>query len=224
MKTPHSVIAFVAAIVAGQALVAAPEAEKVVITEDFEHGADRWAPTAPAQWKIAGDHGGHVYDLFNKAQTFKTPHRSPFNFALLKDQSFSEITLTAKVKTTVKSYGHRDVVVVFGHRDPAHFYYVHFGEKADPHSCQVFIVNAADRTKISTKESTGIPWKDDTWHSLKVVWKASDGTIKVYFDDMDNTVMEAKDTTFAAGAVGIGSFDDTARFDDVRIEGVAAKK
>ena len=47
----------------------------------------------------------------------------------------------------------------------------------------------------------------------------ADGTIKVYFDDMKTPILEAKDTTFGAGQVGFGSFDDTARFDDVVVEG-----
>ncbi|MGI8603116.1 MAG: hypothetical protein ACR2OZ_08955 [Verrucomicrobiales bacterium] len=201
----------------------ADPAATVKITEDFEKGADRWQPTTPANWQISEDHGGKVYDLFNKAATYQPPFRSPFNFALLKDKRFTSVTLTAKVKTTIKSYGHRDIVVVFGYQDPAHFYYVHFGEKADPHSGQVFIVNNAPRTKISTKETKGIPWKDDTWHTVKVI-HAADGTVKVYFDDMENTILEANDKTFAHGQVGIGSFDDTARFDDIVVEGVPFAK
>jgi hypothetical protein len=190
--------------------------------EDFENGAARWKPTAPENWKVVADRGGQVFDLFNKAPTYQPPHRSPHNFALLDGVWLGDVTITAKVKTTAKSYGHRDVVVVFGHQDPARFYYVHFGEKADDHSCQVFIVNNAARLKISTRETSGIPWKDDTWHTIKVVRKAADGEVKVYFDNMDQPVLEARDTTFAGGRIGIGSFDDTARFDDVSIEGTEA--
>ena len=50
------------------------------------------------------------------------------------------------------------------------------------------------------------------------------GEIAVYFDDMDRPVMTAIDKTFAWGQVGIGSFDDTGNFDDVRVYGVKAKK
>ncbi len=203
---------------AAAGLVCAADSPKFALSEDFEKGFDRWEPGAPQNWRLADDHGGKVFDLFDKALRIKTPHRSPFNFALLKDEKLGEVTVTVKAKSTVKSYGHRDIVIVFGYQDPGHFYYVHFGEKADDHSCQVFIVNGADRKKISTKETTGIPWKDDTWHTARVS-RAADGSIKVWFDDMSTTVLEAKDTTFGAGRVGIGSFDDTARFDDVVVEG-----
>jgi hypothetical protein len=225
MKYPP--LAAASAILLGAALYprpgqAGPQGTVTTVTEDFEKGFDRWKPTAPENWKLSDDHGGKVLDLFDKTARTKPPHRSPFNFVLLDQASFSDVTITAKVRTTTKAYGHRDIVVLFGYQDPAHYYYVHYGEKADAHAGQVFIVNDAPRTKISTKETTGIPWKENTWHTVRVTRSSADGMIRVYFDDMETTVMEARDTTFGAGQVGFGSFDDTARFDDIVVEGVAS--
>jgi hypothetical protein len=203
---------------------AADPAPSATLTENFEGGYDRWQPTAAENWKLTDDRGGKVLDLFDKTARTQPPHRSPFNFVLLKDARFTDLSLTAKVRTTTRAYGHRDIVVVFGYQDTAHFYYAHFGEKADDHACQVFIVNDAPRTKISTKETTGIPWKEDVWHTIRVTRTAADGMIRVYFDDLDTPVMEARDTTLGAGQVGFGSFDDTARFDDVVIEGTSVSK
>jgi len=217
MKSPTLLAA---AAAAAAALCPLAAAEPATLTETFEQGFEQWLPTAPENWKITEDRGGHVLDLFDKTARTQPPHRSPFNFVLLKNTSFGDVTLTAKVRTTTQSYGHRDVVVIFGYQDPAHYYYVHFGEKADDHAGQVFIVNGAPRTKISTKETTGIPWKNDFWHTLRVTRSAATGLIRVYFDDLENPVMEAKDTTFGPGQIGFGSFDDTARFDDVVIEGI----
>ncbi len=45
----------------------------------------------------------------------------------------------------------------------------------------------------------------------------SDGTIEVYFDDMKTPVMTATDKTFAWGRVGLGTFDDTGDWDDVKL-------
>jgi hypothetical protein len=36
---------------------------------------------------------------------------------------------------------------------------------------------------------------------------------------MDEPVMRAVDKTFVSGLVGVGTFDDTGRFDDLRIYG-----
>ncbi|MFN0128858.1 MAG: hypothetical protein ACKV19_19480 [Verrucomicrobiales bacterium] len=71
------------------ALVAAVDASPVTLTEDFEQGFDRWMPTAPENWKLTDDHGGKVLDLFDKTARTKPPHRSPFNFVLLKDTTFA---------------------------------------------------------------------------------------------------------------------------------------
>jgi hypothetical protein len=50
-----------------------------------------------------------------------------------------------------------------------------------------------------------------------------DGKIEVFFDDMKKPVMTAKDKTFTWGRVGVGSFDDTANWSDVRVHGTKAE-
>jgi hypothetical protein len=47
--------------------------------------------------------------------------------------------------------------------------------------------------------------------------RVTDGTIKVYFDDMTKPVMVAEDKTFGAGYLGFGSFDDTGMIDNIRV-------
>jgi hypothetical protein len=135
----------------------------------------------------------------------------------------SDFVLVAKVRSTHPDYGHRDVCLFFGYQDPAHFYYVHLGKQADDHANQIFIVNEAPRKKISITSTTGTNW-DDEWHNVKIVRKTSDGTIEVYFDDMDKPVMTAKDDTFRWGRIGLGSFDDTSDWDTVKLTGMKAEK
>jgi hypothetical protein len=126
--------------------------------------------------------------------------------------------LEARLQSTVKDYGHRDMCLFFGYRDPAHFYYVHLGKQTDDHANQIFIVNDAPRKKISTKTSPGTNW-DDAWHQVKIVRRTADGAIEVYFDDMKTPVMTATDKTFTSGRIGVGSFDDTGNWDDVTLSG-----
>src|SRR5207248_9501072 len=126
-------------------------------------------------------------------------------------------------QNTVKDYPTRDMVVIFGYQDPAHFYYVHLGKKTDDHANQIFIVNGAPRVKISTKTTPGTNWTDG-WHDVKVVRRVGDGTIEVYFDDMKRPVMTATDKTFTWGQVGVGTFDDTGNWDDIRLRGRRVEK
>jgi len=195
---------------------------KPLFSDDFEQDADRWQPGDSKAWKLLDTPQGKVYSLFRQSK-YQPKHRSPINIALVKDLVVSDFVLTTKVQSTIKDYGHRDMCLYFGYQDPAHFYYVHFGKQTDDHANQIFIVNDAPRTKISTKTTAGTPWTDD-WHTLRVERTVDDGAIKVYYDDLKNPAMTAMDKTFAWGQVGIGSFDDIGNFDDFKLEGVKVER
>lgn len=195
----------------------------VVVDEDFSGGAKRWSVTDEAAWKVGKDGGVDVFELTKKKSDYQPPHRSPHNIALLKDVVVGDFVLEAEVKTTEPEYGHRSLCLFFGHRGPSHFYYVHFGQKADDHANQIFVVNDAPRTKISEATTEGTPWTDGKWHRVKVVRTVADGKISVYFDDMEKPVMTATDKTFVKGNVGIGSFDDRGMWRKVVLRGRAEK-
>lgn len=194
----------------------------LLFSDDFSQGAGHWQPTDPNAWKVIDTKEGKAYSLFQQSK-YKPPFRSPFNFSLVKDLDVADFALEAKVQTTARDYPHRDMCLVFGYQDPAHFYYVHLGQKTDDHANQIFIVNNAPRKKISTKTTPGTKW-DSAWHPVKLVRSVESGTVEVYFDDMKNPAMTATDKTFTWGKVGVGSFDDTGNWADVKLYGVKAKK
>jgi len=204
------------------ALAAEPAALPLVFQEDFKKGAERWQPSDPGAWKVIETKEGPAFSQFQKSN-FKPPHRSPLNFALIKDVAVADFVLDARCQSTVKDYNHRDMCLFFGYQDPAHFYYVHLGKKTDDHANQIFIVNGADRKKISTKTSAGTDWTDN-WHTLRLVRQVGDGAIAVYFDDLKTPVMTATDKTFAWGRVGVGSFDDAGNWMDIKLRGVLVEK
>jgi hypothetical protein len=213
------------ALIACSAFALAEEKElPLVVAEDFEKGADNWQPSDGKAWSLEKtEDRGYVFSQNEKRSKYNPPHRSPFNFALLKDVIVGDFQLDAEVKSTHADYGHRDVCLFFGYQDPANFYYVHFGKQMDDHANQIFIVDNKDRAKISTKTTKGTPW-DDNWHYLRIVRTTSDGKIDVFFDDMQTPAMTAVDKTFAWGQVGIGSFDDTSAWDKIELRGVKVEK
>lgn len=201
----------------------------LLFKDDFEHGLVNWQTTDPKTaepvWQIVDLGGVHKQALRVTGKSeYVPPFRSPHSIALIKGLTVGDFDLTAKVQNTNKTAGpHRDLCLFWGYQDAAHFYYVHFGAKPDPHACQIFIVNNAERKMITVEQSKGTPWTDD-WHKVKVSRRVGDGSIKVYFDDMAKPVMTADDKTFTWGQVGIGTFDDHGNFDDIILRGVRAKR
>jgi hypothetical protein len=190
----------------------------LVFADDFEHGVKDWEPTDPDAWKVVAVEGDEVYNQF-KMSDYQPPHRSPHNISLIKGVNVGDFVFKAKVLSTNPNAGaHRDMCIFFNYQDPAHFYYVHLGARPDPHSSQIMIVNDAPRKMITENESPGIPWTDD-WHEVMIVRKVEEGTIEIYFDDMEKPKMVAHDKTFPWGRIGIGSFDDHGYWNDVKVYG-----
>jgi hypothetical protein len=197
-------------------------AEELKYETNFSQGADDWQPFDAAQWKVEKTAEGNVFSQFKKESAYKPPFRSPTNIALLKDKVLGDLEFTGKVKSTIPDYNHRDACVVFGYQDPAHFYYVHLGKKADDHANQIFIIDGEARKKISLTSTAGTNW-DDNWHTVRVVRKVS-GPIEIYFDDLTKPVMTANDTHFTWGQIGVGTFDDTCQWSRVSAVGTKGEK
>ena len=201
-------------------LLGAEQSERLprLCSDDFEQGADRWAPTDASAWKIKQLDGNKVYNQFKNSK-YTPPHRSPLNISLLKGVVVGDFVLKVKVLSTdVQGGGHRDMCLFFGWQDPANFYYVHLGQRPDPNSCQVLIVDDAPRKMITKNKSPGTPWDDD-WHQVKIVRRTADGTIEIYFDDMQKPMLTAEDKTFTWGQIGLGSFDNHGYWDDLELHG-----
>jgi hypothetical protein len=190
----------------------------LVYEDDFESGADNWKPTDEKAWKIIDSDGDKVYGLVVRKSDYNPPHRSPHNISLLKDVFLGDFVLTAKVKSTADTGAHRDMCVFFNYQDPTNYYYVHLGKIPDPKSCQIMIVDDAPRRPLTKNKKTGAGWTGG-WHDVKVVRCTGDGTIEVYFDDMKKPLLKAVDKTFTSGQIGIGSFDDTGNWNDVKLYG-----
>lgn len=184
---------------------------------DFEDGSlDEWQATDPSAWRIEEEpDGGKVLALFRESN-YQPEVRSPFNINLIKGIEIGSFILELKLKSTTEDYNHRDLCLFFGYQDPSHFYYVHLGKTADPHANSIFIVDGEPRVSIATTRSDGTDW-DEKWHRVRLVRDLKKGTIEVYFDDMNQSIMTAKHDRFASGRIGVGSFDDTGQFDDIRL-------
>ncbi|MEZ6064678.1 MAG: hypothetical protein R3B90_02975 [Planctomycetaceae bacterium] len=192
----------------------------ILFQDDFELGLARWSSPDPVAFRLTEIDGNHVIDQFQQSQV-RTPVRSPFNRALVSDVVVGSFQLDLKFRSTARDYPHRSLCLFFGFQDPAHMYYVHFGQKTDDHANQIFIVNDAPRTKISTKTTPSTPW------TTSGTTPASSAMSRPARSKSTSTTWRhrscAVDKTFEWGRVGVGSFDDTGLFDDVVLRGAAVE-
>ena len=192
----------------------------LLFQSDFEDGSlDGWEATDAAAWRIEGESGGKMLALFGQSN-YEPKVRSPLNINLIRDVSVGSFTLELKMLSTTKDYGHRDMCLFFGHQGPSRFYYVHIANVSDAHANSIFIVDDKPRVSIAKTRTEGTKW-DDNWHTVKLVRDVDKGTIEVFYDGNREPIMTAVDHRFKWGRIGVGSFDDTGRYDDIRLWGVS---
>lgn len=195
---------------------------EVVMELDFEKkGMECWEPTDAAAWQVDPIDGSKAMHL-HAASNYKPPARSPRSINVLKDIKVGSFILDAVVKSTGQDVPHLDTCFFFGYQDPTHFYYTHIAQRADKNAHTIMVVDDGPRTPIVKERTDGIKWGKD-WHRVRVIRDVDAGLIEVYWDDLSKPVMTAEDKRFGEGRIGIGSFDDTAYYDDIRIIGLTKK-
>lgn len=197
-----------------------PQGYQLLVDEDFEGDTDLsdFSMTDARAWKIQTEGDNHYLELLGGSE-YASRVRSPFNIAVLKGMRFGDFVMEVDLLQTGKNYGHRDMCLFFSMKDATNFYYVHMAHTADPHAHNIFLVNDAPRVAIAEKTTGGIDWGDEEWHKVRVVRKVAEGTIQIYFDDMETPIMETTDTHFTYGGIGFGSFDDSGKVDNIKIWG-----
>jgi hypothetical protein len=197
-----------------------------IMPQSFQEGFEDcnltgWQATDSNAWRIEDGNGGNpgkALSLF-KQSIYTPPYRSPNNIILLPDVNVGSFIMELEMLSTKAYYDGRDLCVFFGYQDDSHFYYAHIADVAkDNFHNTILVVDGADRTPIAQTRNGGNSWAGG-WHNVRIVRDADTGSIKVFFDDMNNPVMTAVDNRFSWGRVGVGSFDDTGQYDNIRLWG-----
>lgn len=76
---------------------------------------------------------------------------------------------------------------------------------------------------IAERTTSGVDWGEDIWHRVRLERRLSDGSVRVWFDDMSEPIMEAHDLRFEWGMVGFGTFDDVGRIRNLVIRGAEVR-
>ncbi|TXG39324.1 hypothetical protein [Seonamhaeicola maritimus] len=219
MKSPFAFVLALAFCLKLTAQADIPDNYKLIYSQDFEQpqAMNHFEMTDPDAWRIGKGDNGNCMELFKQSE-YKSVVRSPFNIAMIKDVLVGDFIFEIRLNQNGREYSHRDLCLMFGINNPSNYYYTHIASKPDDHAHSIFIVNDEPRTSIVAKRTDGANWGGkDSWHTARVVRKVEEGIIKIYFDDKTTPIMEANDTHFKSGFLGFGSFDDTGKFDDIKI-------
>jgi len=179
--------------------------------DGFENGtADGWISLTSANWDVVMDEGDMAYYL--KPTGFASPGNGRLGEYSLLSAEYGDFTFTAQAKlgADINTNANADYVVVFGFQDADNYYYAMFNNNQN--YTQLFkVVNGVRNAALATADSDWLT--DNVYHSIKVSRVGSE--IEVYFND--NLILSANDSTFGAGKVGIGGYNDAAYFDEVSV-------
>jgi hypothetical protein len=181
---------------------------------DFENGdLSAWQFPYPEDWVILAEGPNHY--LHMKRNREPGVPRRPLQFARLKKANVGSFALEARVRREGRS-----MLIVFNYVDTLHFYYTHLSVDrgtAQPVHNGIFIVNGEPRKRIAGREADpALP--DRQWHTVRVRRDVQSGSIEVFVDNRKDPLFSVVDRTFTCGQIGLGSFDETGDFDDIRLK------
>lgn len=141
--------------------------------------------------------------------------RRPLQFARLKNVNVGSFDLSVKVRREGRS-----MLIVFNYVDTMHFYYTHVSRDRgtfQPVHNGIFLVDGGPRRRIAgTEAQPALP--DAKWHTIRVVRNVKTGLIQVYSDVQEKPLFSVVDHHFTCGQIGLGSFDETGDFADLKIK------
>jgi hypothetical protein len=202
----------------GLARSAGPVEQSIHLRDDFEGtNLAPWEFPHPEDWVVRAEAGNRLLHMLRNREP-GVPRR-PLQFARLKKVKVGSFVFETRVRREGNS-----MIVVFNYVDTLHFYYTHLsvdrGTEQPVHN-GLFIVNGEPRKRIAgTEASPALP--DREWHKVRVVRDVPSGSIEVFLDDQKPPLFSVIDRTFACGQIGIGSFDETGDFDDIKLNSEGA--
>jgi len=166
-----------------------------------------WAPLTASRWSVVADEGDNA--LFLNTTDYPPLSGGRLGEYILSPDSYADFTLTVEAKTNESSgNANADYALVFGFEDENNYYYMLFNRTQS--NTALFRVVGGIREELVV--ATAGVFNND--YNTVEVRRVSDD-IEVRFDG--NVVLMHTDTTSPIGQIGVGSFNDSAYFDDIFI-------
>lgn len=177
----------------------------------------QWSVPTGGDWEIQQEGGTQILHMKTGREPLPGPRR-PFQFALADTRPFKKVTVEADIRPLKRS-----VMIVYAYHDAAHFDYAHIStDTTTPVHNGVFHVYGGERVRISAEGGPAAFPEINRWYHVKFVQDGATGTVDVTVDGKAVPALHAVDLSLTTGKVGIGSFNETGDFKNVKITGVPA--
>jgi hypothetical protein len=180
----------------------------------------QWTVPQASDWKIDQEDGTTILHLLSAKEPLPGPRR-PIQFAVAQTPDFNHVTVRADVRPLKRS-----LMIVYAYRDAAHFNYAHLstdtGTKQPVHN-GIFHVYGGERVRISSPLGRAAFPESNRWYHVDLTYDGPSGTVQVKVDDHLVPALRAVDLSLGSGKVGLGSFNETADFKNVKISGMRAR-
>ncbi len=167
-----------------------------------------WIPLTASRWSVVADNGNNA--LFLNTTDYSPLSGSRLGEHIVSPDSYTDFSFTVNARTNESSGNtNADYTMLFGYQNGDNYYYMLFNRTQS--NTQLFKVVNGVRELLATASNNWL--LDDVYHVIET--QRTSNNIEIRFDN--NTVLQVTDSTFLSGQVGLGSYNDSAYFDDIRI-------
>jgi molybdopterin-guanine dinucleotide biosynthesis protein len=170
-----------------------------------------YTPLTPSRWSLADD-GGDRRLFLNTSAYSEQPNGMLGEYALVTNSYVGDFDMSVNARSNedLTANGWADVAVVFGYKDANNYSFVMLSKDAGSTVIQK-VVNGVG-TAVATATTPGIT--DTAYHNVQVSRRGQ--TVTVSVDGQQ--ILSGSDAALATlGQVGVGSYNDSAYFDDISV-------
>jgi hypothetical protein len=175
----------------------------------------QWEVPFGSDWHVDRAGGSEILQLIKGREPAPGPRR-PAQFALTEVPPYRSLTVEADVRPEARS-----LMIVFAYRDAAHFDYAHLSSDTaakQPVHNGIFHVYGGERVRISAEDGPASFPETRRWYHIVLTHDAVQRTVAVTVDGLPVPALRATDLSLGAGKIGLGSFDETADFKNLKIK------
>ncbi len=168
-----------------------------------------WQPLTPSRWSVVNEGGDQ--SLFLNTTNYSALSGNRLGEYILTPKIYANFSLTLEAKTNepTGSNANADYALVFGFEDENNYYYMMFNRAQN--NTALFKVAGGTRQELATATADWLT--NNAYHVVEVSHLL--GKIEILFDN--NSVLVYENTPVPAGSIGVGSFNDSAYFDNIFI-------